>query len=270
MKTKTLRKIGKVTAIMAIAMLSANSLFAQFVGTTQVDQLPIMEERKGSTSTYTIPAVAGDSLTWAVEGPAGGIVSVTPAADGGAGVSGDPYVWNYTENLTSIAVEWAVDDATITSHTGNVSVQRKVLSGGSCPSAIQSMDVALWSNPTIAIADADYGICSGDATLGNITVDFTGAPNFAFKYEITDLTGATGAEQTVTGEAGATATIVIPANLVNLSTTLNQTYIVTITEMYDDFNEPLFGTITDATFTITVYPTVETGDITSSSILSRR
>ena len=72
----------------------------------------------------------------------------------------------------------------------------------------------------------------------------------------------------MTGETGGTATIAIPANLVNTSTTLDQTYIVTITEMNDSFTG--LGTILDATFTITVHPTVETGDITSDNTLTRR
>ena len=130
------------------------------------------------------------------------------------------------------------------------------------------MDVALWSNPTIAIQDADYEICSGDNTSGDITVAFTGAPNFDFKYTITDTDGNVGAEQTVTGVTTATTTIAIPANLVNSTSTVDQTLIVTITEMNDTFTGA--GTIIDGTFTITVHPTIETGDITSNNSLTRR
>lgn len=266
MKTNNYKKITTVFAIMAITMVSANSLFAQFIATSTVDQTPI-EERKGDLSTYTIAGPAGDEYSWQIEGPAG--ITITPAPDGGTGTAGDPYVLNYTSGLQSITIQWVADDNSITSLVRNVSVQRKVAANGDCHSAIQSMDISLWSNPAIAITDADYSICSGDATLGDITVNFTGAPNFAFKYKITDLTGTTGAEQVVTGETGATATIAIPANLVNTSTTLNQTYIVTLTEMYDDFTG-LLGIINDDTFTITVYPGIETGDITSDNTLTRR
>ena len=265
MKTNNFKRIATVFAIMAITMVSVNSLFAQFTGATQVDQTAI-EERKGDLSTYTIPGPAGDEYSWQIEGPAG--ITITPAPDGGIGTAGDPYVLNYAVGLQSITVQWVADDNTITSLARNVSVQRKVAATGDCPSAIQSMDISLWSNPTIGIQDADYEICSGDATLGPITVDFTGAPNFAFKYTITDLAGATGVDQVVTGETGATATIALPANLVNTSTTLDQTYIVTLTEMYDGFTG--LGTISDATFTITVHPTIETGDIISDNILTRR
>ncbi len=267
MKTNNFRKIATVTAIMAITMLSANSLFAQFIGTTQVDQTAI-EERKANVSTYTIPGPATDEYSWQIEGPVG--TTVVPAATSGTGVSGDPFILNFAVGQQSVVVTWPADDNSITSLAANVSSQRRVAHATvQCPSAIQSMDLTLWSNPTMGIVDADYEICNGDATLGDITVAFVGAPNFAFKYEITDLAGVTGAEQVVTGEAGGTATIAIPANLVNTSTTLDQTYIVTITEMYDDFDDVL-GTITDATFTITVHPTVETGDIASDNTLSRR
>ncbi len=60
----------------------------------------------------------------------------------------------------------------------------------------------------------------------------------------------------------------MPANLVNTSSTVDQTYIVTITEMNDSFTGT--GTILDATYTITVHPTIETGDISSNNSLTRR
>lgn len=265
MKTKNLKNIAKLFVIVTIAIFSGNSVMGQFVGTNQVDQTPI-EERKENTSTYTVAGPATDEYSWQV---VGGTVVVPAAGVTGAGTSGDPYVVPFTVGLQSIQVQWPADDSTITSTSGNVSVQRQVASGSvDCPSTIQSMDVVLWSNPTIAIQDADYEICSGDPTLGDITVEFTGAPDFAFKYTITDLDGTVSTEQVVTGESGSTATISIPANLVNSSSTVDQTYIVTITEMYDAFDG--FGTIVDGTFTITVHPTIETGPITSDSGLTRR
>lgn len=264
MKNK-ISKIATLLVIMVIAFSTTTSIYAQFIGTAQIDQTAI-EERKGNVSTYTVPGPATDEYSWQV---VGGTVTVPAAGVTGSGTVGDPYVVAYTVGLQSIQVQWPADDNTITSLNANVSVQRKVLHATvDCPSSIQSMDISLWSNPTIAIADADYEICNNDATLGDITVNFTGAPNFDFKYTITDLDGSTGAEQVVTGLTGSSTTIPIPANLVNTSSTLDQTYIVTITEMNDGFTG--FGVITDATFTITVHPTVETGDISSDNTLTRR
>lgn len=260
-----LNKFSRVIAAAIVLVSLTNGVFGQFEGTSQVDQTPI-EERKSNLSTYTIPGPATDQYSWEV---VGGTVTVPAAGVTGSGTVADPYVVPYTVGLQSIQVQWPADDNSITSFSANVSVQRKVAHATvDCPSSIQSMDITLWSNPTIAIQDADYEICSGDATLGDITINFTGAPNFDYKYTITDLDGTTGAEQTVTGITGGSTTIAIPANLVNSSSTLDQTYIVTITEMNDTFTG--LGTITDATFTITVHPTVETGDITSDNTLTRR
>lgn len=265
MKTMKTNTIAKLFAMITIAFFTTNAINAQFEGSAQVDQTAI-EERKGEISTYTIPGDATDEYSWQV---VGGTVVVPAAGVTGAGSAGDPFVVPFTVGLQSIQVQWPADDNTITSIATNVSVQKKVLHASvDCPSAIQSMDIALWSNPTIAIQDADYEICNGDATLGDVTVEFTGALNFDYKYTITDLDGSVGTDQVVTGVAGGTSTISIPATLVNTSSTLDQTYIVTITEMNDSFTG--VGTINDASFTITVHPTVETGDIVSDKTLTRR
>ncbi len=265
MKTKIYTKIAKVAVVMLFTVASAPSLLAQFAATAQVDQTPI-EERKGSVSTYNVPGPATDEYSWQI---VGGTVTVPASGVTGSGTGADPYVVPFTVGQTQIEVQWPADDNTITSVSGNVSAQRRVAhSTVQCPSMIQSLDVALWSNPTIEIQDADYEICSGDVTAGDITVAFTGAPNFDFKYTITDTDGTVSAEQVVTGVTTATTTISIPANLVNSSSTVDQTYIVTITEMNDSFTG--LGTIVDGTFTITVHPTIETGDITSNNSLTRR
>ena len=267
MKTRIIHQIAKVAALFAIGLLSSNSLIAQFSGTATVDQSPIVEERKGNTSVYTVPGPATDSYKWQVVGPTGTTVTV-PAGATGAGTAGDPFEVTAV-GLTSITVKWAADDNTITSVSGNVSVQRSVASGTEiCPSMIQSLDIDFWSAPTLTIADSDYEICSGDNTAGDITVNFTGAPGFDFKYTITGLDGVTSAETTVSDVATASTTIGIPANLLNTSSTVDQTYIVTITEFNDDFDEA--GTISDGTFMITVHPTIETGDISSDNTLTRR
>ena len=265
MRTIKISVMSRVLVVSLVALLSLSKLSAQFIGSTTVTQTAI-EERKGSVSTYTVPGPAGDEYSWQV---VGGTVTLPAAGVTGSGTLVDPYVVPFTAGLQSIQVQWPADNNTITSVSGNVSTQRKVAhSTVACPSKIQSLDIDFWSAATIKINNADYEICSGDATLGDITVQFTGAPNFDYKYTVTGLDGTTGPATTVTGATTVTQTIAIPANLVNTSTTLDQTYIVTITEMNDSFTG--FGTITDATFTITVHPTVETGVISSSSTLTRR
>ncbi|MCB8994795.1 MAG: hypothetical protein H6538_04225 [Bacteroidales bacterium] len=265
MKTLRISLMSKLFVIALISLLSWNKVSAQFIGATQIDQTAI-EERKGNLSTYTVPGPATDQYSWQV---VGGTVTVPAAGVTGSGTVADPYVVPFTVGLQTIKVQWPADNNTITSVAGNVSTQRKVAHATvACPSKIQSLDIDFWSAATIKINDADYEICSGDATLGPITVQFTGAPNFDYKYTVTGLDGVTGPEVVVTGATAATQTIALPANLVNTSTTLDQTYIVTLTEMNDSFTG--LGTILDATFTVTVHPTVETGLISSDKTLTRR
>lgn len=265
MKTLNLSELSKLLVVVLISFTGIYNVSGQFIGSTVLNQTAI-EERKGGLSTYTVPGPATDEYSWEV---VGGTVTVPAVGVTGSGTVGDPYVVPFAVGRQSITVQWPADNNNITSVAGNVSTQRKVAHATvDCPSKIQSLDIDFWSAATIGIMDADYEICSGDATLGDITVQFTGAPNFDYKYTITDLDGTTAPAVTVTGANTATQTIAIPANLVNTSTTLDQTYIVTITEMNDSFTG--LGTILDATFTITVHPTVETGNITSSNTLTRR
>jgi hypothetical protein len=206
--------------------------------------------------------VAGEQYSWAIVGG-----TPTPAANSGSGTQADPYIINFTPNLHTITINCGTDDQTIMSLAGQVRVQKRT--NTSCISVIQSQDMAKWSSATISIVDADYTICSGDPTTGFITVRFTGAPNFDFKYTVKNLDGTTSAEQIVTGITTATATILLPANLVNTSTTNDQTYVVTVTQMNDSFTGD--GTIVDGTFTITVRPSISTGNIQASpAALQRR
>jgi hypothetical protein len=265
MKTRKISAMSKMLVIAFIAILGWSKVSAQFIGSTVVPQTAI-EERKGSLSTYNVPGPASDEYSWEV---VGGIVTVPAAGVTGSGTVVDPYIVPFTVGRQSITVQWPADNNNITSVSGNVSTQRKVAhSTVSCPSKIQSLDIAFWSAATIKITNADYEICSGDATAGPVTVQFTGATNFDYKYTITNLDGTTSAVIPVTGVSTATQTIALPANLVNTSTTLDQTYIVTITEMNDSFTG--LGTILDASFTITVHPSIETGVITSNKTLTRR
>lgn len=247
-----------------LAIVSFNNIKAQFAPAT-INVQDAIEERKGNVSTYTVPGPATDAYAWAVVG--GTITS--PIGATGSGTAGDPYLVPFVAGQQTIVVQWPADDNTITSTGGNVSVQRQVASGAlACPSLIQSMDVVLWSNPTAAISNADYEICSGDVTLGDITVNLTGAPDFSYTYTVTDLDGSVSAAQVISNVGTATSTITIPGNLVNTTSTVDQTYIITVTAMNDDFQGD--GTVTDATFTITVHPTIETGIITGNNTLNRR
>jgi len=265
MKTSEISVMSRIVVIALFAILGWNNVSAQLIGSTQVDQISI-EERKGGLTTYTVPGPASDEYSWEV---VGGIVTSPAAGVTGSGTTVDPYVVPFAAGRQTIQVQWPADNNNITSVSGNVSTQRRVAHATvACPSAIQSLDVDFWSAASIRITDADYELCSGDATSGPITVQFTGAPNFDYKYTVKGLDGTTAPAVTVTGATGATQTIALPANLVNTSTTLDQTYVVTITEMNDSFTG--LGAILDATFTITVHPTVETGNITSSSTLTRR
>ncbi len=263
MKTNSVLRTFAILALITAGF--SNSLFAQFIGNTANDQLPIVEERKGGTTTYSVPGPASDEYTWAVTGA----VSVSPAPSSGDGSVGNPFVLNYTAGLTSIQVQWPADNDTITSMSGNVSVQQRVSSGSiACPSIIQSWDVNLWSRATASIITDDFEICSGDDVGGNIEVRLTGAPNFDFSYTITGLNGVTSAPVNVTGVTNATATISLPNNLVNTSSNQDQTYVITLTRMNDDFTGN--GTILNDSFTITVHPTVQTGPIESNRSLERR
>jgi hypothetical protein len=264
MNTMKTNSVLRTLFIALTAVVFSNTISAQFTGTSTVIQTPI-EERKGGTSTYTIAGPSSDAYSWQV---VGGTVVVPAAGVTGSGTAGSPYVVPFTVGLQEIQVAWPADDNTITSVAGNVSAQRRVANATvTCPSSIQDMDVSLWSNATITIDAANYAICSGDATSGDITVRFTGAPNFDFKYTVTGLDGVS-TEQTVTGITGASTTISIPGNLLNTSGTVDQTYVVTINEMNDGFNG--LGDIINGTFTITVHPTIETGPITGNRTLTRR
>ncbi len=265
MKTKMMNTIEKLAIVIAFVFATGTSVFGQFEGTTTMEQDSI-EERKGVTTTYTVPGPAGDDYSWLVTG---GTVISPPTGTTGNGSIATPTEIPFTTGLTTIEVEWPADDSTITFLTGNISVQRKVAHDSvSCPSVIQSVDVILWSNPTIAIQDVDYEICSEDPTLGPITVEFTGAPGFDFAYTVTDVEGNVSGPTSVTGVTAATAEIAIPGNLVSTSSTVDQTFIVTITSMNDVFTGST-GALIDDTFTITVHPTVETGSVTTTGGLSR-
>ncbi|MBN1131809.1 MAG: hypothetical protein JXR52_02115 [Bacteroidales bacterium] len=286
MKTKRYSNVVKTVAILFVTMLFSNAVLAQFdlsAGTTS--QTPINEEREGGTSTYTASGThdVGDEFTWAVwaDTPP---VSITSGGvdiiDGGSGTSADPYLVNWTADLSSIDVTWAADASPgIDNTNGNVSVQKRLpAAAGSCPSPIQSWDIDFWSAATASISNADAGYCSSAPIGGSITINLTGAPDgtadgFAVDYEITapnleDGSGTSWDGNTGTVNSnGTTVTIPLPDLLTNLTTT-DATFTITLTRMNDDFTGD--GTLLDDTYVITVYATPDTGEITSTGSLTRR
>jgi len=261
------RKMKRMSMLMswviaALLLLISFNSSAQLVGNDTIDQ-SAQEVRKGSTVQYSVSAghIAGEQYSWEIVGG-----TPTPAANSGAGTMVNPYVINFTPNLHTISVQWGTDDQTIVGLPCLVRVQKRTNTG--CISVVQSVAITKWSAATISITDADYTLCSEDPTTGHVTVRFTGAPNFDFKYTIKNLDGTTSAEQIVTGVTAATTTIALPSNLVNPSTLGDQTYVVTITQVNDSFTGD--GTIAKGIFTITVHPAISTGTIQASPVLLRR
>lgn len=281
MKTRKYSFVKK--ALMALAIFFALSTFvnAQFMN-SGTNPLQTGEEVRTSSATptsvdYDLSAnhVGGEQYRWVVRGgsiTAGGTVSPP---------SGDSLIIEWTSNADVITVEWDQDlsGSPIGSAPGEIIVQKRT--AGGCASTIQVLPITMWNPATASIVDADYGICSGSAVGGNVTINLTGAPDgssdgFEVTYDITatDITDIGGNPLTVSGSTessdGATVSIALPDGLVNTTGTGADAYFtITLTSMHDDFAGN--GTLIDDTFTITVYPTPETGDINSTPVgLARR
>lgn len=230
-------------------------------------QAQTSEVRKASTVTYSVSAghTAGQEYRWEIVGG-----TPTPASTSGSGTVADPYIIDYTANLHTISVVWGVDDNNTTGDIGSVKVQKRV--AGGCISVLQDMQVTRWSAATAAITSAASAtICNGENVGYTVTVTFTGAPNFDLDYQIEEnLTGVLNTTpKTITGITGNTATITIPDNLINTTST-PKTYKITLTRMNDGFTgDGALGAT--KTYTITVNSPAATGDITvSPSSLTRR
>ena len=290
MKTKMYSISKKAFLAMTIAFVFSTFLKAQLdISAGTNTQAPVSEEREGNTGTYTASGThaAGDQFTWeiwadtppvAVEDGLGANI-----IDGGSGTAADPYVVNWTDDLSAIVVQWAPDATPgITNTNGNVSVQKRLAAAaGGCLSPIQSWDIDFWSAATASMATADAAYCSGAPIGGTVTINLTGAPDdgvldgFAVDYTITapdleeaDGTSWDGITDVATSNAG-TVTIDLPAELIDVSLAqAGGTFTITLDRMNDDFTGD--GTLGDDTFIITVYSIPDTGDISSSSSLTRR
>lgn len=275
MKTKKSSISMKTMATMIVAFLFTAFLNAQFeVPNPNTPGSQTAEEVRATSSVdYDIStlAVAGEEIRWAVRGgtiTAGGVVTT----------SGDTSIVEWTVDADVITVNWDTDiTATpIGSAPGEIFVQKRTGSG--CPSQLQELDITMWNNASADLTDGDISICSGTSLGGTLTIDLTGAPDpgadgFVVTYNVvatglTDLGAnaldATGS--TVTSN-GPTVSIALPDGLVN-TTGANATYTVTLTSMYDDFTGN--GTLVDSEYVVTVNPVPVTGDINSSSSLTRR
>lgn len=244
-----------------------------------VDQTPIEEVRTGSTVEYTLDNgshVAGEEYRWEITG---GTITTAP----GGTITGGGTIVEFAVDAHTITVDWDQAPASAIASLGaQIRVQKK--SGNGCPSQIQTLPINVWNLATATITTGTEEICSGAApSVATIPVALTGAPDgstdgFAVDYSFTIPTGLTAldgagvavaASGTVTTD-GSSVNIPLPATLVNSTSggsLSDLDFVVTLTGMNDDFTGD--GTVS-GTYTVTVYPVPETGDIQSDFSLTRR
>jgi len=277
MKTKKYSISMKALAALVFAFGFASFLNAQFVTPAPTSNANVTPEevRATSTITYDLSANhnAGDTYRWVVRG--GTITGGTPVAP-------DSSVLDWTVDAFSITVTWDTDitGTPVGSAPGEIIVQKQA--GGSCASELQTLDITMW-NPATANLDLTGLItemCSGEALGFTVPADLTGAPDpvangfdvdwsYTATGGLTDLGGTpvNGVTGTVT-DNDAQAQIPLPDGLVNAGAS-DETFTLTITAMQDDFTAA--GAIgATATYQIIVHPTPATGEINSSSSLTRR
>ena len=278
MKTKKYSITMKTMATMFVAFLFSAFLNAQFEipNPNNPGSQTAEEVRTGSTITYDLTAnhSAGEQYRWAVRGG-------TITAGGTVTTSGDSSIVEWTVDAHTITVNWDEDlsSTPIGSAAGEIIVQKR--SGSACPSQLQVLDITEWNDPSATLADPALTICSGEAVGGNITIDLTGAPDngagngFTVTYDVTatGLTDLGGNSLNATGSTVVSntdqVTIALPDGLVN-TTSSPVDFVVTLTAMTDDFTTPNGSILGDGTYTITVDPVPDTGDINSSFSLTRR
>jgi hypothetical protein len=278
MKTKKYSISLKALAAVVFAFALSATIKAQFVApapASNANTVTPEEVRATSTITYDISANhnAGDTYRWVV---IGGTIT------GGTDVAPDSSVLDWTANAFSITVTWDTDitGTPIGSAPGEIIVQKRA--GGNCASELQTLDIVMW-NPATATLDLTglvTEMCSGETLGGNLPVNLTGAPDpSADGFDVTYTVAATGGLTDLGGtpldgtgttiqDNDAQALIALPDGIVN-PTAADQTLTITLTAMQDDFNVvgSVVGTVT---YQITVHPTPDTGEIISSSSLTRR
>ena len=238
-------------------------------------QTPTEEVRTGSTVEYTLDNgshVAGEQYRWEISG---GTITTAP----GGTISGGGTVVEFAVDAHTITVEWDQAPASAIASLG-AQIQVQKLSGGNCPSQIQTLPINVWNLATASVTTGTEEICSGAApSVATIPVALTGAPDgsvdgFAVDYSFTIPAGLSAldgvgdpvvASGTVTTD-GSSVNITLPATLIN-TTSGDLDFVVSLDRMNDDFSGD--GTVS-GTYTVTVYPVPETGDIQSDFSLTRR
>ena len=282
MKTKKYSISMKAFTAVVFAFAFSAFLNAQFVSPSPSSNANLVAEevRTSSTISYDLSAnhTAGDTYRWVVRGGTiddqGGTLTVT--------ADGDSSIVEWTVDLESIDVLWDTDlSATpIGSAPGEIIVQKTV--GGTCASELQTLDITMWNLATAALDATGLvtELCSGEILGGNIAVDLTGAPNavadgFSVTWAISATGGLTDLGGTPLDATGGTvldndaqALIALPDGLIN-PTASDQTFTLTLTAMNDDF-QGAGSVAASVDYIITVHPTPETGEINSSSSLTRR
>jgi hypothetical protein len=274
---KTIKNSISMKALLSFVFAIAFSVFAngQFLTPdpdAPVTQTPTEEVRTGSVVTYdlTTDHIAGEQYRWAVTG--GSITEIDGTATGGVAVV------DFTVDAHTITVDWNQAPATaIASVAGQIQVQK--LNAGGCPSQVQTLPINVWNEATATITGGSEDFCSGGSpSTASISVALTGAPDgtvdgFAVDYGfsipagISALDGAgdpVNATGTVTTD-NSSVNIALPATLIN-TTNGDLDFVVSLDRMNDDFAGN--GTVS-GTYTITVHPVPVTGDIQSTSSLTR-
>lgn len=272
----------------SISMKAVLTIVAAFVFTAFVNgqfqtpnpdspntQVPSEEVRTGTTGVeYSLVAghAAGEQYRWVITGG-----TITDAL--GAAISGGGTIVEFAANAHTITVDWdQAPGSAIASLAASIQVQK--ISTGSCPSQIQTLNIDVWNLATAAITTATEEICSDAApAVANIPVALTGAPDgtvdgFSVSYAFTIPVGLSALDGTATPVAatgtlttdGASVNIPMPATLIN-TTSGDLDFVVSLTAMNDDFTGA--GTFS-GTYTVTVHPVPVTGDIVSTSSLTRR
>ncbi|MCA1747078.1 MAG: hypothetical protein LC655_05225 [Bacteroidales bacterium] len=264
-----------LSAVFAISFVAfANGQFLTPSPDSPNTQTPTEEVRTGSSIEYSLSGthVAGEEYRWEVTG---GTITAAP----GGTISGGGTIVEFAEDAHTITVDWNQAPASaIVSLSGQLEVQK--VSGSSCPSQVQILPINVWNLASAAIATGTESFCSGASpSVATIPVALTGAPDgttegFAVDYSFTIPAGlsaldgggvAVATSGTVTTD-GSSVNITLPATLIN-TTSGDLDFVVSLDRMNDDFTGN--GTVS-GTYTITVNPVPETGEIQSDFSLTRR
>ena len=275
---KTIKNSISMKAILSAVFAVS---FAAFVN-GQAFQIPdpnvpntqaLEEVRLDSTVEYSLAGThnSGEEYRWEVTG---GTITSTAAGT----ISGVGTIVDFAADAHTITVLWDQAPSDIAAVSGQIQVQK--VSGSNCPSQVQVLDVNVWNPATATITTGVESLCSGASpAAATIPVALTGAPDgtaegFAVDYSFTIPAGlsaldgggvAVATSGTVTTD-GSSVNITLPATLVN-STSGDLDFVVTLDRMNDDFTGD--GTVS-GTYTITVNPVPETGEIQSDFSLTRR